>query len=104
MQNEGMMSWRQLRAEGITGHKLLRRARLLVLLLACVTLAACAPTGRSNTPVPVSLTTARPSADHSALSTMTTTVRRDLTVGGMRRSYLAVGSARRHPHLRSTRT
>jgi polyhydroxybutyrate depolymerase len=99
MQNEAMMSWRQLRAERITGHKLLRRARLLILLLACVTLAACAPTGRSNTPVPVSLTTARPSADQSALSTMTTTVQRDLTVGGMRRSYLAVGSARPHPHL-----
>lgn len=87
-----MVSCRQPRAERTTGHKRLWLVRLLVLLGACVTLAGCAATSTSKPAV-------RPAGGQSALSTATTTVLRNMTVGGMRRSYLAVGPAQPHPHL-----
>ncbi|WP_166459761.1 alpha/beta hydrolase family esterase [Amycolatopsis pithecellobii] len=68
------------------------RQRLLVLAGALVALAACAPAGVNESVQPQGHATPVP----AAVSAGTTTVPRQLTVDGTKRTYLAVGSSVRH--------
>lgn len=69
--------------------------RLFLAVGACVTLAACSSSVVNEPVVPEGhAATAAP-----AVTTGTTTVQRRLSVGGMKRTYLAVGSPARHKGL-----
>jgi polyhydroxybutyrate depolymerase len=82
---------RQLRFSRTTGQM----RRLFLAVGACVTLAACSSPAVNEPVVPEGhAATAAP-----AVTTGTTTVQRQLTVDGMKRTYLAVGSSLRHKGL-----